>query len=492
MVNLATIKITTMKQFIIALGFVFFTISNVTGQWELVETVDAYTIAANFGVPAAFDVEAYKVEYPTTNIDGTPGVASGLLCVPINNDSRFPMMIYQHGTVNDRNDVPSNLAGGYQLGQLFCSLGFTVLMPDYLGLGVNPGVHPYVHADSEAWVSLDMMREVRDNLGENIPERYLNDQVFISGYSQGGHASMALQRLLEAEHADEFPVTAASHMSGPYSISEAMIDFTLGEEEYNFFAYLASATISAKAAFPTLLADFEIEDVFKPQYVDLINDFADEVIDLNTLNAGLGAGLLDDVGVLTPKDLLLPGIVDALKDDPTHPLSQAMQMNDVFDWAPQVPTRMMYCSGDDQVTFENAILAEEVMLANGAVDLEAQEHGATLDHGGCVVPATTATAFFFFAFRQVLSSTGELLDNPLAQMSAAQFENDLHVIVDPAMLDLNNPQFILTDINGRHLIVDGLDRDQFTVDLSEINSGIYAISLMANGQILETQKLFIK
>jgi len=381
-----------MKHFILTLSFLFFTISFATAQWTLVESIDAATISAQVGFQASYDVDAYRVEYPTTNIDGTPGMASGLLCVPKNDDTAFPMVVYLHGTVNSRDDVPSNLAGGYQLGQVIAGLGFTVLLPDYLGLGINPGIHPYVHADSEAWVSVDMMREVKANYSENLPDRYLNDQVLITGYSQGGHAGMALHRALELEHADEFTVTGASHMSGPYSISEKMIDFTLGDQEYGFSGYLASTSLSAKVAFPDLLADFEVENIFKPQYVDLVNNFADETITLGELNAGLEAGLIADVGVTTPKDLLLPEIVDALKNDPTHPLSQALQMNDVYDWSPQAPTRLMYCSGDDQVTFENAILAEEVMIANGAADLEAVEHGAALDHGGCVSPATIGTA----------------------------------------------------------------------------------------------------
>ena len=481
-----------MRQFIISICFLFVSANILTAQWTLVESVDASVIAATYGVPAGYDIDAYRVEYPTTNIDGTDGMASGLLIVPRDPESQFPMLVFQHGTVNDRTDVPSNLAGGYQLGQIFSALGFTVLMPDFLGLGINPGVHPYVHAESEAWVSIDMMREVKENIADILPESYITDQVFISGYSQGGHAGMALHRALELENADEFQVTAASHMSGPYSISEKMIDFTLGDEEYGFSGYLASTSLSAKAAFPILLADFDIENIFKPQYVDLVNDFADETIDLAALNTGLEAGLIAEVGITTPKDLLLPEIVEALKNDPTHPLSQALQMNDVYDWAPQAPTRLMYCSGDDQVTYENAILAEEVMNGNGAVDLVAVENGELLDHGGCVTPATTATMFFFFAYRQVLSSTGDLIDTPLSQMSVAQFDNNLQVMVDPALFNYNNPQFAITDMNGRNIAIQNIVRDQFAVDIAAVNSGIYVISILADGKIVESKKLFIR
>jgi len=485
-------KIITMKHFILVLAFLFTSINIVSAQWPLVESIDAATITAQIGFPATYDVDAYRIEYPTTNIDGTAGMASGLLCVPKNDDTAFPMVVYQHGTVDSRVDVPSNLAGGYQLGQILAGLGYTVLLPDYLGLGINPGIHPYVHADSEAWVAIDMMREVKAKYSENLPERFMNDQVFITGYSQGGHAGMALHRAIELEHADEFTVTAASHMSGPYSISEKMIDFTLGDEEYGFSGYLASTSLSVKAAFPDLLADYEVEDIFKPQYVEHVNDFAAENITLFQLNAVLEAGLIADVGITTPKDLLLPGIVDALKNDPDHPLSQAMQMNDVYDWSPQAPTRLMYCSGDDQVTFENAILAEEVMLANGAADLEAIEQGAALDHGGCISPATIGTVFFFNDHRELLSSNGNVIEESLSQMKLSQLENSIYTIVDPAIVKMENPQIFISDMQGRNLIVNQINRDQFTLDVSSVSSGMYVISISGNGQLIETVKIFIK
>jgi len=167
-------------------------------------------------------------------------------------------------------------------------------------------------------------------------------------------------------------------------------------------------------------------------------------------------------------------------------------MNDVYDWAPQAPTRLMYCTGDDQVTFENAILAEEVMLANGAADIEAVEQGPNLDHGGCVTPSTFGTALFFFPFRQILSSNGDVIEEALTQMSVAQFDHTIYTIVDPAVVKMENPTFIVTDMNGRTLIVNDIDRHQFSIDISNVNSGMYVISLTGNGKLIESTKMFIK
>ena len=54
-----------------------------------------------------------------------------------------------------------------------------------------------------------------------------------------------------------------------------------------------------------------------------------------------------------------------------HPLWTALLDNDNHDWTPQRPIRMYYCTGDEQVTFQNAIAAEATMQANGANDVQA-------------------------------------------------------------------------------------------------------------------------
>ena len=46
-----------------------------------------------------------------------------------------------------------------------------------------------------------------------------NEQLFLTGYSQGGHACMATQKKLEEEYTNQFTITASSPMSGAYDIS---------------------------------------------------------------------------------------------------------------------------------------------------------------------------------------------------------------------------------------------------------------------------------
>jgi len=78
---------------------------------------------------------------------------------------------------------------------LFATTGYAAVVPDYLGLGDSPGLQLYHHARSEATACVDLLRAARTWCASNNVE--LNDQLFLAGYSHGGHVTMALHRELE-------------------------------------------------------------------------------------------------------------------------------------------------------------------------------------------------------------------------------------------------------------------------------------------------------
>ncbi len=475
--------------FILTLNFSFIKAQHLV-SYELVESLSATEVGAVFGLPVLYGVDSYRVLYTTPDINGNDHTASGLVSIPNDTTGIYPLLAVQHGTVSSRDDVPSNLEGGSVIGLVFNGFGFVTAQADFLGLGESPGIHPYVHNDSEAWVARDLMRATREMVDE-LGTFGLNDQVFVTGYSQGGHAAMALHKLLEEEHNDEFTVTAASPMSGPYSISEAMVDFSLGDDEYFFSAYLAWVTLSMKTAYPNELADFEVEDVFKPQYISAINRFVNEEIDLNDLNDSLQTGLIADVGRVTPKDLIFPDILDALKNDPTHPLSVALQKQDNYDWTPNAPVRIQYCIGDDQVTFRNAIIAVDKMNENGAADVQGMEHGATLNHGGCVFPSVTATLVFFQDLAQVLSNTNDFTLEDYDQIRAASDAENVYLFTDQKMLnELGSLDVNVFDVNGRRIQRTMINNKLETINFPNGISDMTIITISSGNQLIQTLKLF--
>ncbi len=446
-------------------------------SFELVSNLTASEANAQLGGNGTFDQEIYKVLYYTEHLGGVQDTASGLVCLPIALGRTFPVAVYQHGTVDSREAVPSRL-DGYEIGAILASEGYIGVMPDFIGLGDSKGLHPYIHSDTESSAAADLIY-ASYQLADSIGVVY-NEQLFITGYSQGGHAGAALHKDVEAGRFDNLPmVTAASHMSGPYSVSKEMPEFTLGESNYFFGAYLAWVTLSMQATYPDLLSDFTLADIFREEYLNDIERFKNEEIGLIFLNIRLAAILqANNGGTIQPRNMLLPEILDAILNDPSHPVSQALARNDLHDWAPQAPTRLMYCEGDDQVGYLNSILAEETMQANGAPDVLAVNHG-NLTHGGCVNPAVTATIDFFKQYQEVGFFLNAEDVNSNCEVQFVNYDQRLELIRD-ADCDVRSYDYSIVDLSGRVQDQGVLSPADAYIDITQLSQGLFIVSTIDN------------
>ncbi|NNE27935.1 MAG: T9SS type A sorting domain-containing protein [Saprospiraceae bacterium] len=459
-------------------------------ELESITFVDSYSkveLGALFGISVSYGVDLYKVRYFTNDIESNQSIASGLLCVPQAENLIFPLAAYQHGTVDGREDVPSRLAGGFQLPMILASYGYVVCAPDMLGLGDSPGIHMYVHAKTEATAAIDMLLAIRDN-DENEDIYQLNEQLFITGYSQGGHAAMALHREIEENFSSSISVTASAPMSGPYSMSGLMIDFSLGDADYSSVSYLAWVVLAYQVAYADILSDYSLEDIFKASYIDDILEFKNENIDRSELNRRMTDTLLANVGRVTPKDMLHDSIVDALKNDANHPLSVALRDNDVYDWVPEAPLRMYYCVGDDQIVYTNATMTDSVMNANGALDVEAVQNDifSPLDHGGCVIPASFAGIVFFQNYQNILTSSDQIEFNPNLKL---HYNNAYLWVNVPDDFQTRNLQMLIYDMKGSRVVSRSLNRGQSIFDLNTLSQGMFVVHIINGQQLVKSQKI---
>jgi len=334
-------------------------------------------INAAYGLPIFRNgVEFYKMTYETPDVHGILDTASGLLIVPNESDNAFPMLCYQHGTIGWKSDVPSNLRGGYELAEAWAALGYVVAAPDLLGLGTSRGFHPFVHAETEASAAIDMMRAAKDVFPEI--NRQINEQLFITGYSQGGHSAAAVHRQIQENLSNEFTVTASAPMSGPYSISGVMNDFMFERQPYFFVGYLPYTFLSYQNAYGNLFN--ELEDLFKPEYAALIRPFWEGTKDLGDLNNELIDKLTEDFGASITLGMMQDSVVAGVENNPNHPINVASRKNDVYDWTPDAPTRFYYCTADDQITYKNALFVDSIMNAAGAPDVASIDASPNADH----------------------------------------------------------------------------------------------------------------
>ena len=120
---------------------------------------------------------------------------------------------YQHGTAFLRKEVASQNWKSFfdsesLVGEILASVGCATVIPDYIGLGDSPGSQPYIHAATVASTVIDMLRATRTFCATNGVR--LNSQLFLIGFSQGGHASLATQREIERAYTNEFTITASA------------------------------------------------------------------------------------------------------------------------------------------------------------------------------------------------------------------------------------------------------------------------------------------
>ena len=182
-----------------------------------------------------YGVAVYKISYITT-FDGDDVIASGLVSVPTSM-GEFPVLSYQNGTNTEHDKAPSvDLDNNmFLLLDFMASTGFIVTIPDYLGFGTSDNMfHPYLDGESTVETILDMQRAVKELIANYLNKETsieMNNDYYITGYSQGGWSTMQLQKAIEERYSDVFNLRASACAAGPYDLNY-INEYVLGLEDY--------------------------------------------------------------------------------------------------------------------------------------------------------------------------------------------------------------------------------------------------------------------
>lgn len=333
--------------------------------------------------PAHYTVDVYDVTYYTKWHDGSTIKASGLYYVP--RDSRKPLaeLVYDHGTQVNRGRR-SKLGPQENLCLGFAMDGYAVMQPDYIGLGTGDKFHLYQVAESEAQAGVDMiiaMRELNDSLKVKT-----SGQLFLTGYSQGGHASLATHKLIEEKYADRIHVTASSPMSGAYDMGGVQ-----GLEMFKPY--------SKPYYLPYLLASFNEVYHFVPGDINVIYKHPYDSLMPILFDGKHSVGNIDKYLPPTPIDMIKDEFVRSFMNDTAHPLRVALRENGLCNWKPESPVQLCYCDSDEQVSAKNSLLAFKTMTALGAKHVTLRRAGSNFTHNRCALLATLDTKMYFDTFR---------------------------------------------------------------------------------------------
>lgn len=374
-----------MRRIYAAISFVALSLTTLQAQVLISDSLlESYTAQelVSLGVGnAEYGVDVYKVVYNTIDPFGAPTIASGALVLPSTPNCFHPLAAYMHGTVLDREGVPSRLSGEIIVGYFLGGTGYVTVLPDYLGLGDSPGPHPYMHGASEASASIDMLRAAREFCADRGVE--LNGQLFLTGYSQGGHSCMATHKVLQEQFPDEFTVTASAPCSGPFDVSGVQAEVITSPDPYPAPYYLPYVVFSYNYVYD--LVD-DLSEVLRDPY---------DVVLPPLFEGNNGSGAVDAVMPEVPSLIMDEQVLQDFMDDPDHFFRVALRDNDVYEWVPTSPVRMAYCESDSHVSYQNSIVCRDAMVALGATEVQAVSAGSGFDHNDCAFPALLGSKNWF-------------------------------------------------------------------------------------------------
>lgn len=314
------------------------------GQLQLSEplgTIAAADIAAALGEDGArvqgvvprYPVASWRLEYTTLGAEGQEVRASGLISVPQKPaGSTSPVLSYQHGTIFRDAEAPSNHAAPEEMAVVLASLGYVVVAPDYVGFGASRGTpHPYLMSSATAAAVADMLTASKTWRVQNQVAD--NGQLFLAGYSEGGYATMAAHRELQASGSPHLAdLRMAVVGAGPYDVQttlDGLINLVRSKQP------VLGALINP--GFLRNLGGNVQREVRRAVLRELIPDDADVVYDTRFL--------------------------DRFFADDTRAIARDFS---VSDWRPQVAVPMFHGRDDQTVPYASSVNTLQAMRAQGA------------------------------------------------------------------------------------------------------------------------------
>lgn len=367
--------------------------------------------------PPKTSIRLYKIRYGSVDVHGEPCTLSGLLILP--KAAPKGLLLYYHGTIRDRDAAPSRYNGTNKspeaeyVTMAFASGGYAVIMPDGLGLGDSPGVHPYPDGEVNAHSGIDLIgpaRKFAKRSGVSIAK-----QLYVAGYSEGGAIAMCTVRELERSHT--FTPQMAAPMSGPYDLSGTTVTSLLegkqGPEDLATKLYLLSyAAYSASVNLPGI----DLKDYFAPSFATYIPFLFEKNLD----DVGLAKKLLVkalQLGAINSIDkVLTKRFRDSIRwADATNPILAEMMRSNCYDWVPRTKMLLPYLKGDDVVVEANTLKTIDTMRLRGVGRDQVQPFeitGPKLSHGTAVPAALSAARRFFDGGFAALVTRPRVAKNP--------------------------------------------------------------------------------
>lgn len=314
----------------------------ITYPIEGVKTALNTMMLSQLNTQVKYGVKLYKVTYKTY-FEGDSIVASGTIAVPETSDSKasFPLLSFQHGTITTKADAPSigyNTNVSNQLMNYVASMGFIVVMPDYIGFGATQSkFHPFMVKQATNSAVIDFIRASKEFIGIDKPVA-TNGKLFLAGYSQGATATMGALHAIETELANaDIKVTAAAAGGGAYDLNQfrsKVLDVKKYDQPH-FLAYVMEAYKKYEGL------DIDYSEVYTSEFAPKIPGIVDGIKTGVEINSELSLV----VEVLYTENFRL----NFETDSKFATLKTIMENNSVRGWKSSIPINLYHGDKDEWI-----------------------------------------------------------------------------------------------------------------------------------------------
>ena len=300
-------------------------------------------------------VKGYRVKYVTVDpYRKTERIeVSGLVLVPSEHYS-LPLLAYFHPTLLRKNQAPSLISPSLLSSDPFTDdrimmillalQGYIVFAPDYVGYGSSENnIHPYLYKPAVSQTAKSLLNALESALDEqHIP---FKRDLFIAGYSQGGHGALAFAESMQKNPMD-FSIKAVFAGGGPYDLL-----YTIRQQlDKQTFSKIMLALSSLLLQSYSYIYRWNLDDIVRRNsYSDVISSVF-KYDDLLSSVRGLPA---------KPNSLFRSQFLEEIqdKDDRYNPFSKPLEQNSVYDWTPDFPILLYHGREDDIVPYNNMRIA---------------------------------------------------------------------------------------------------------------------------------------
>jgi hypothetical protein len=229
--------------------------------------------------PITTGVDKITFHYRSHELDGTPIVIYGRAYLPDDPASHLPVFAFAPGTTGIGDDCAASLEnvakanwGNYDSHLItYASQGYAVVTTDYEGMRDSDRLHHYMVGPLEGRALLDAIRGL-ENLSQASGRLDLGN-VFVAGYSQGGHAAFWADTI-DAQYAPEIHIKGVVGYGPVLDVEATMNDVVRG----SILDWFGPFVLTSYADY--YHQDFNTDQILQPRFnATLTADVLDHCVD---------------------------------------------------------------------------------------------------------------------------------------------------------------------------------------------------------------------